>query len=1187
MRILVAILVVLALLLWGALVWFAFPLIGFGQARPFEPIWVRILMIGVVWFVVGLIYLLRFLKRRRAEKALEAELTEGAVEGDSEVLQEKMVDALAVLKKSSGSKSFLYDLPWYVIIGRPGAGKTTALVNSGLKFPLAEKGKGHSQAGIGGTRNCDWMFTDEAVLIDTAGRYLSQDSDEEADAKSWQSFLQLLKRHRTNQPINGVILTISLADVMTSTEAEREAHADTMRKRLMEIHDTLKVDFPVYVLFTKADLISGFMEYFGSFSSSRRQKVWGHTFQTENRKKQTVREFGEEYDRLVARLSEEVTDRLNEEPDGINRIAIFGFPGQVAMLKNRLDEHLQSIFAHTRYKVNATLRGFYFSSGTQEGTPIDQVLGEMERAGGMVAGGMSGHGKSFFLHDLLRKVIFAEAGWVSTDRRAVRRQKAMRIGGFAAAALAGLAMLGLWGWSFWQNRQLIRTAQAAIADYELAARDELSQSELRSFDVLEVLPYLDMLRNMPLGYAAEDASGSLTERFGLSQRDRLRDAARITYRQALERMFRSRLILRVEQEVEKDVAAGNVLDVYESLKTYKLLGGLAPAPEDDFIRAWFREDWRDTLYPGPANATNRAALEAHLDAMLELDRAQEPSFSLNGALVDNAEALLARMNVADQAYSLIQGTVEFAPIEPFSIVNRAGRDADLVFETIDGAALEDQVIPALYTYAGFHEFFIPQLTSISEALAAEQWLLGSYADDANLDEQVRRAAPILVQRYTDDWIAAWDAVIDNLKLRPMTADSPGYQALAAAAAARTSPILLLADEIAKETSLTQEFDEALLGGAADGVLPNETTALAEREVVRNLTGSQLTIKRFLDSFNDGKGQSRAGAAGGAQRLPGAEIEAHFEEWHLFVEGEPGTRQVDALLQSLSDIQRLLIVADAAPNQVEGQLTPQIGALKQVQSRLPERVAAMVGDVIRDVERTGDTVKIGELSKRLNQQVTLPCEQAIANSFPFASNASRDVSIQQFSGLFAPNGIIDRFFLQELSPLVSIQNGRYTWQGPLADKLSNTTLKQFERAAAIRDAFFADGGGQANVAMSVAPVSIHDSIRTVLLQINGQVINTSVSRRAPVEIKWPGTAGTNSVTLQFLPELQGRQSTLDFPGAWGFLRFINAGSPKFVGPSMQTRHVIGGRFVSYRFDVVASENPFNLSALFEFRCPSGL
>ena len=114
---------------------------------------------------------------------------------DTDVLKDRMKDALATLKTaSSGKGNFLYDLPWYVLIGPPGSGKTTALVNSGLKFPLAKGTSPAAVAGVGGTRYCDWWFTEDAVLIDTAGRYTTQDSDAHLDKQSWLGFLDLLKK---------------------------------------------------------------------------------------------------------------------------------------------------------------------------------------------------------------------------------------------------------------------------------------------------------------------------------------------------------------------------------------------------------------------------------------------------------------------------------------------------------------------------------------------------------------------------------------------------------------------------------------------------------------------------------------------------------------------------------------------------------------------------------------------------------------------------------------------------------------------------------------------------------------------------------------------------------------------------------------------------------------------------------
>ena len=163
---------------------------------------------------------------------------------DEPVLKERMKDALATLKTASGNKSgYLYDLPWYVIIGPPGAGKTTALVNSGLKFPLARGATPAAIAGVGGTRYCDWWFTEEAVLIDTAGRYTTQDSDAKSDKESWFSFLDLLKKSRPRQPINGVLVAISVEDMLTLSRQELAAHAEAIRMRLLELHRAAQGQF--------------------------------------------------------------------------------------------------------------------------------------------------------------------------------------------------------------------------------------------------------------------------------------------------------------------------------------------------------------------------------------------------------------------------------------------------------------------------------------------------------------------------------------------------------------------------------------------------------------------------------------------------------------------------------------------------------------------------------------------------------------------------------------------------------------------------------------------------------------------------------------------------------------------------------------------------------------------------------
>jgi type VI secretion system protein ImpL len=310
------------------------------------------------------------------------------------------------------------EMPWYVMIGAPGSGKTTALLNSGLRFPLYTAESGASVPGVGGTRNCDWWFADEAVLLDTAGRYTTQESDRKADAAAWHGFLALLKQFRPQRPLNGALVAVSVLDLMLWSKAERSKFATHVRMRLTEMYAALDQRFPVYVLVTKTDLLAGFTEFFGDYDQTARQQVWGTTFGHDIDPALIAPPYVADFTALEERLGAEMLARLHEEPDLQRRAAIYRFPQQFHPVGPLVGEFLAQAFGAQVNHRSLQLRGVYFTSGTQEGNPIDRVLAAMARSfkleRGTVVGG-SGTGKSYFITRMLRDVVFPEHGLATVE----------------------------------------------------------------------------------------------------------------------------------------------------------------------------------------------------------------------------------------------------------------------------------------------------------------------------------------------------------------------------------------------------------------------------------------------------------------------------------------------------------------------------------------------------------------------------------------------------------------------------------------------------------------------------------------------------------------------------------------------------------------------------------------------------
>ena len=595
----------------GLLGWAVAPLAGLqgGSSRL-----VPALAALAVWFLLN--------RREDArERAANARLIEAlAASRDPELkasleelgtVRERLDAVLGRLKTQRFGRrwggQYLYQLPWYLVIGAPGSGKTTALANARLGAALGGGLDGMPVQNLGGTRNCDWWFTDHAVLIDTAGRYTTQDSRRAVDGRVWSGLLDLLKEHRPRQPVNGVLLTISLSDLADWSPEERHGHAITIRQRLGELRAHLGLRVPVYLLCTKVDLVDGFSTFFDPLDRTERAQIWGMTFPTEGAGRGgALSAFRTQFGALLRRLDEWLPDRLHQEPDIQRRSDAFAFPLRMAEYEAALADLVDTAFTAEAEEEAPLLRGIYVTSATQTGASMDSPA------------------QTFFLERLLPEVVFPEANIVGVDRALEQRRRRHHVWALGAAAAAGL-VVGLFGLnSYRANSALLASAEAAVAQAEERIRTldtpPRSLTRVEDADFQAVLPALDALRTLPGGWTERGAWAPLSMGGGLYQGDRIGRPAEEVYRRALRSVFLSRIVLRLEEQLRTNWARPDLLR--SALRAYRMVGG-QETMEPAALAEWLAADWQRTL-PGPSHDERRRALGDHLAALFEVGFAPVP-----------------------------------------------------------------------------------------------------------------------------------------------------------------------------------------------------------------------------------------------------------------------------------------------------------------------------------------------------------------------------------------------------------------------------------------------------------------------------------------------------------------------------------------------------------------------------------
>lgn len=781
------ILVILAV--W--VVWFMFPPIEEG-APEFLPLWLAITITGIILGGLIALWLIRRVRAARAARALERAIAQQAQEQaiaspkdreEIQALHKQISEGIAAIKKSklAGGRygeHALYALPWYAIVGPPGAGKTTALRHSGLEFPLSDSA---GVRGVGGTRNCDWWFANDAILLDTAGRYTTESDDRD----EWISFLEQLMKYRPEKPLNGVFVAISVAELLDATEDQIRQTASKVRARIEEMQTTLKMTLPVYVLFTKADLVAGFVEYFGDLKKSERGQIWGSTFNLAEPKAEPGRLFDREFDLLVEHLHNRVTKRVSGERSRAVKERIYQFPLEFAAIKRNLSEFMQATFATGTGQL-PILRGFYFTSGTQEGKPLDRVVGAMGKAFGLKGSvqeetDQSKEARSYFLRDVFLKVAFPDQDLAAMSAAELRKRLMQKLIVAAAAIILAAVFVVPGVISYMNNRELVAETRRISTAVGTVQWSDSSSAYDKVQRLDETRAQLEILKDW------NDNGKPISYSWFMYQGENLFDPLKNLYIKNLQEGFIKPTKADLEVRVG-EIKGDPYLPDYNNLKTYLLIDDAARLKDPEIFNfqvGRLTQLWAEVLVRGGGGMSEqdlKAKLQPHVKFFVELQRdGLVPGLTRDPKLVESARE---RLRTADrvQAYYEIFVTArideKIDELGPDDVNNRKYPPIALtdVFDdrpevqTVLSSKRVKQGRPAAeirgpFTIEGFRVIDKLLEEEGAKLLEREAWVVPYDRDEKEQANTIKKQLKRVRQRYEDDYISEWKEFFRDIDVK--------------------------------------------------------------------------------------------------------------------------------------------------------------------------------------------------------------------------------------------------------------------------------------------------------------------------------------------------------------------------------------------------------------------------------------
>jgi type VI secretion system protein ImpL len=1175
------------LFLYVCLVWVGVAYLYSGSPADFRHyglLWTAIGLIALLALVIGsrLISWWRIARARAAARPQAPAKPPAPINPEDEALTALLAEANTTLAKSpafAGKRGGtpLASLPWYLLVGPEGTGKTSTLVNSGLE-PILLAGQVSGNAPVIATRMCNLWLAKGAVFAELGGRAFS------GDPGRWSQLLRILRgnakvplwRRVWGDPapqtdLRGVIAFCNCSELTgaTSDPQRLERLSSEWQERLGAIAEVFDLEVPVYLVIAKCDKIRFFSDFFRRLPDSEAGQVLGCTLAPREAGKTEPGEvFAEvEAKRLIASfrplyhaLAERRLTQLANEPDPRQRPSIYEFPRELKRIRSPLVQFLTDVFRTRSLGPKPVLRGYYLTAVREvqmEGdsgpvrlknatpVPMDatrlfrpdatQLLpGDDMTSGPAVAARRSPGFAWMFVADLFHRVILRDQ----------LPQKFQTVSGhldrihtwsFRAVSVLCAVLCLVFFVSWLGNRELLSEVRAASIGAPTGGRSNLATvADLRS---------LDTLRGQIVKL---EGSSPLSLHWGLYSGDRVLPAVRALYY----RRFRDLLLIDLNSVMLADLEAlpgapgeGALAEpAYHTLKAH-LMVSAGGCPVDSAFLSRSLKEFRPRI-AGGATVEWQALADRQIDFYANESRYDEPPrLPEDAAGREHARQYLLKIKGGiDRLYASILASTK-------KNVGKTARLAELAPNYAQVLTGPDDVDGA-FTPAGWN--LVEKASKESNApTAGEPCVVGENPGAVTTWKQNAETAQSVQRMYLRDYAESWRKYLEGFSVIRYT-----------------SP-----EDAARKLEILRDHNSPLL--ALLYLTANQTNLPTPPGPVESAIENVPVLNKLVTPAKKAEGQVKAlvpvtGAEDGFKSP--ADIAAFFQPVHSVEPpgattwvGEKTAPYVEALAQLHRSMQDIAQSGDKDP------------AIHQTASQNYEKALDTVRVITQDFHPVGvgtldvtvkrllespilsakpfinsdpDKVKVTKANRDLNTFCT--SQRTTFTKFPFQpSNNNNEVTPEEFKNAFDPvKGAFWKFQQQSLAEYVVKEGTQWRPKDPAQKpRIASDMLTYLNHAQQIRDAFWASG--QLGFTFILRPKPDPRWKNAALeLKVDGQPFQWD-SLMLQHSFTWPARPGAPDVGVvatMRIPDTPAAPFTAE-GGFWGIFRIMADAEPREEGDGL--------------------------------------